>query len=84
VQNLLVIRERETPNRFGGTTYLGFEKLTYVPIQVCCYLFEHLFSNVYRVIEGMSCDIPSSSLKHACLNDLGAYELFSKHQSMHT
>jgi len=28
----------ETPNRFGGIQYLGFEKLTYVPIQVCQWL----------------------------------------------
>lgn len=33
IENLLVVREVETPNRFGGITYLGFEKLTFVPIQ---------------------------------------------------
>lgn len=34
IENLLVVREVETPNRFGGITYLGFQKLTYVPIQI--------------------------------------------------
>jgi len=34
LQNLLHVRDAETPNRFGGATYLGFEKLTFFPIQV--------------------------------------------------
>lgn len=33
IENLLVIKEADTPNRFGGIEYLGFEKLTFVPIQ---------------------------------------------------
>lgn len=33
IENLLVVDEVITPNRFGGITYLGFEKLTFVPIQ---------------------------------------------------
>ncbi|KAH7438324.1 hypothetical protein KP509_04G010100, partial [Ceratopteris richardii] len=33
IENLLVIGEVDTANHFGGTTYLGFEKLTFVPIQ---------------------------------------------------
>ncbi|KAJ0079247.1 hypothetical protein Patl1_22630 [Pistacia atlantica] len=33
IENLLYIKEVDTPNRFGGTAYLGFEKLTFVPIQ---------------------------------------------------
>ncbi len=33
-QNLLVIREEETANRYGGVTFLGFERLSFVPIQV--------------------------------------------------
>ncbi|XP_068647791.1 aminopeptidase P2 [Aristolochia californica] len=33
IENLLVVKEVETPNRFGGIGYLGFEKLTFVPIQ---------------------------------------------------
>eukprot|EP01018_Ginkgo_biloba_P032583 Gb_05542 [translate_table: standard] len=33
IENLLIVCEMETPNRFGGITYLGFEKLTFVPIQ---------------------------------------------------
>ncbi|WJX80122.1 Aminopeptidase P2 [Trifolium repens] len=33
IENLLYVRNVETPNRFGGIQYLGFEKLTYVPIQ---------------------------------------------------
>lgn len=34
MQNLLIVKEVDTPNRFGGIGYLGFEKLTFVPIQV--------------------------------------------------
>ncbi|BBH06565.1 Metallopeptidase M24 family protein [Prunus dulcis] len=33
IENLLVVKEVDTPNRFGGIGYLGFEKLTFVPIQ---------------------------------------------------
>ncbi|CAN4108747.1 unnamed protein product [Withania somnifera] len=32
-KNLLYVKEVDTPNRFGGIGYLGFEKLTFVPIQ---------------------------------------------------
>lgn len=34
-QNLLCVKEVNTPNCYGGIGYLGFEKLTFVPIQVC-------------------------------------------------
>jgi Xaa-Pro aminopeptidase len=33
IENLLYVKEVETPNRFGGIKYIGFEKLTFVPIQ---------------------------------------------------
>ncbi|KAF8388025.1 hypothetical protein HHK36_026691 [Tetracentron sinense] len=33
IENLLFVKEVDTPNRFGGIGYLGFEKLTFVPIQ---------------------------------------------------
>ncbi|XP_057499074.1 aminopeptidase P2-like [Actinidia eriantha] len=33
IENLLHVEESDTPNRFGGIAYLGFEKLTFVPIQ---------------------------------------------------
>ncbi|PWA90217.1 metallopeptidase M24 family protein [Artemisia annua] len=33
IENLLYVKEIDTPNRFGGITYIGFEKLTFVPIQ---------------------------------------------------
>ncbi|XP_059645968.1 aminopeptidase P2 [Cornus florida] len=33
IENLLYVKEIDTPNRFGGIGYLGFEKLTFVPIQ---------------------------------------------------
>ncbi|XP_021859471.1 aminopeptidase P2 [Spinacia oleracea] len=33
IENLLSVKEMATPNRFGGVDYLGFEKLTFVPIQ---------------------------------------------------
>ncbi|XVF31326.1 hypothetical protein REPUB_Repub16aG0136100 [Reevesia pubescens] len=32
-QNLLFVQEINIPNRYGGIEYLGFEKLTFVPIQ---------------------------------------------------
>ncbi|XP_054800902.1 aminopeptidase P2 isoform X2 [Prosopis cineraria] len=34
IENLLYVIDMETPNRYGGIQYLGFEKLTYVPIQI--------------------------------------------------
>ncbi|KAA8545116.1 hypothetical protein F0562_019995 [Nyssa sinensis] len=33
IENLLYVKEVDTPNRFGGIGYLGFERLTYVPMQ---------------------------------------------------
>lgn len=33
IENLLYVKEVNTPNRFGGIEYIGFEKLTFVPIQ---------------------------------------------------
>ncbi|KAG6427300.1 hypothetical protein SASPL_111542 [Salvia splendens] len=33
IENLLCVKEAHTPNCFGGVDYLGFEKLTFVPIQ---------------------------------------------------
>ncbi|KAF5782051.1 putative hydrolase [Helianthus annuus] len=33
IENLLYVKEIDTPNRFGGIAYIGFEKLTFVPIQ---------------------------------------------------
>ncbi|KAM0952039.1 putative xaa-Pro aminopeptidase [Dioscorea sansibarensis] len=33
IENLLYVKEANVPNRFGGIGYLGFEKLTFVPIQ---------------------------------------------------
>ncbi|XAR52596.1 Xaa-Pro aminopeptidase [Bertholletia excelsa] len=33
IENLLHVKEIDTPNCFGGIGYLGFEKLTFVPIQ---------------------------------------------------
>ncbi|XP_028770817.1 aminopeptidase P2 [Neltuma alba] len=34
IENLLYVTDMETPNRYGGIQYLGFEKLTFVPIQI--------------------------------------------------
>lgn len=33
IENLIVVKEVNTPIRFGGIDYLGFEKITFVPIQ---------------------------------------------------
>lgn len=33
IENLVSVKEVDTKNRFGGIDYLGFEKLTFVPIQ---------------------------------------------------
>ncbi|GJP42339.1 hypothetical protein CLOM_g1914 [Closterium sp. NIES-68] len=45
IENLLVVREQETPYRFGGTTYLGFEYLTLFPIQTKLIAVELLSEN---------------------------------------
>ncbi|KAG6516568.1 hypothetical protein ZIOFF_027033 [Zingiber officinale] len=34
IENLLIVKEVDLPNYFGGFEYYGFEKLTFVPIQV--------------------------------------------------
>lgn len=34
IENLLYVREKNVPNNFGGISYLGFERLTFVPIQI--------------------------------------------------
>jgi hypothetical protein len=41
-QNLLLVKEANVPHAYGGIEYLGFEKLTFVPIQVH-YCFSILF-----------------------------------------
>uniref|UniRef100_A0A452YGQ3 Peptidase M24 domain-containing protein n=1 Tax=Aegilops tauschii subsp. strangulata TaxID=200361 RepID=A0A452YGQ3_AEGTS len=33
IENLLLVKEVNLANSFGGISYLGFEKLTFVPIQ---------------------------------------------------
>ncbi|PKU88105.1 aminopeptidase P2 [Dendrobium catenatum] len=33
IENLLHVKEEKVPNNFGGIRYLGFERLTFVPIQ---------------------------------------------------
>lgn len=33
IENLLIVKEAPTPYRFGGISYLGFERLTFSPIQ---------------------------------------------------
>ncbi|XP_074583171.1 aminopeptidase P2 [Curcuma longa] len=33
IENLLIVKEVDLPNYFGGIEYYGFEKLTFVPIQ---------------------------------------------------
>eukprot|EP00195_Chlamydomonas_chlamydogama_P009509 CAMPEP_0202892282 /NCGR_PEP_ID=MMETSP1392-20130828/2027_1 /ASSEMBLY_ACC=CAM_ASM_000868 /TAXON_ID=225041 /ORGANISM="Chlamydomonas chlamydogama, Strain SAG 11-48b" /LENGTH=683 /DNA_ID=CAMNT_0049576179 /DNA_START=304 /DNA_END=2355 /DNA_ORIENTATION=- len=33
VENLVVVKEVDTPNRYGGASYFGFEALTMVPMQ---------------------------------------------------
>eukprot|EP00959_Pyramimonas_sp_CCMP1952_P475005 9503966-Pyramimonas_sp.AAC.1 len=36
IENLLVVSERNTANNFGGTSFLGFDALTHIPIQTKC------------------------------------------------
>lgn len=36
VENLAIVAEADTPNRFGGAAYLRFERLTLCPIQAAC------------------------------------------------
>lgn len=33
IENLLVVNEANTPHRFGGVSYFGFERLTFCPLQ---------------------------------------------------
>ena len=33
IENLLVVHEVNTPHRFGGVAYYGFERLTFSPLQ---------------------------------------------------
>lgn len=33
IENLLVVKEADTPHRFGGVSYFGFERLTFCPLQ---------------------------------------------------
>ena len=33
IENVMITQKAETPNAFGGTTFLGFETITAVPIQ---------------------------------------------------
>ncbi|XP_073005199.1 aminopeptidase P2 [Typha latifolia] len=33
IENLLLVKEVDLPNSYGGISYLGFEKLTFVPIE---------------------------------------------------
>ncbi|PRP83494.1 hypothetical protein PROFUN_04368 [Planoprotostelium fungivorum] len=33
IENVLLVREEKTPDNFGGKKYLGFENITFVPIQ---------------------------------------------------
>lgn len=47
LQNLLHVKEVKLPNCFGGIGYLGFEKLTFVPIQVSRHIVIFLFSYVF-------------------------------------
>ncbi|KAF2307235.1 hypothetical protein GH714_025641 [Hevea brasiliensis] len=44
IENLLHVKEINTPNRFGGMEYLGFEKLTFFPIQ---YVLSSASPNIY-------------------------------------
>ena len=33
IENLLIVNEVNTPHRFGGVSYFGFERLTFCPLQ---------------------------------------------------
>jgi hypothetical protein len=33
IENLVFVRKAETPFKFGGLQYLGFEAITFVPLQ---------------------------------------------------
>ncbi|KAI0560093.1 Xaa-Pro aminopeptidase [Gracilaria domingensis] len=42
IENLLYVVKRETAHRFGGKNYLGFERLTYVPLDTSMIKWEIL------------------------------------------
>lgn len=54
MQNLLYVKNVNTPNRFGGINYIGFEKLTFVPIQVCLGLAFVLFNLIHQIVRRAS------------------------------
>lgn len=53
LQNLVYVKEMNTPNRFGGVEYLGFEKLSFVPIQVFRLLIPYFLSHPLKLLCGM-------------------------------
>ena len=40
IENLLTIKEVDTPHKFGGRSYFGFERLTFAPLQRKMLAFE--------------------------------------------
>lgn len=76
IENLLVIKEMDTPFRFGGQSYLGFERLTFCPLQhkmialevgpldPCLYLYHLLPSSS---METNDCCIPLSMVNHRAI-----------------
>ena len=36
IENLLIVREKQTAHKFNGRAYYGFEQLTHVPISTTC------------------------------------------------
>ena len=45
IENLLTIKEVDTPHKFGGLSYFGFERLTFAPLQRKMLAFEVCVSN---------------------------------------
>lgn len=85
MQNLLSVKEMATPNRFGGVDYLGFEKLTFVPIQVLLYWVFLLMSiiNMFHFTDANIFILPKtriSSFINLCfwMNSTAAWQHFIK------
>ncbi|KAL2345689.1 hypothetical protein Fmac_006974 [Flemingia macrophylla] len=73
IENLLYVRNVETPNRFGGIEYLGFEKLTFVPIQEWQVLSLRVDMRLAEVLEAYS--MVGSPIKLVDLSLLSAAEV---------
>ena len=66
IENLLTIKEVDTPHKFGGLSYFGFERLTFAPLQRKMLAFEVCVSSSSVALATQT----TNSLSTACLMTL--------------